>query len=451
MALLGLTIAPALTASAATATPAWHSHTYNCKGGDVAPGTYSSMIITGVCYMPAGNVVIKRDLTIAPRALLDAVTPGDPTKGTHVVPATVVVGGNVFVGKGAVLLLGCSPNISCGSPPGFTFDRVGGRLLAFGAQGVVVHSAFIRGSASLLGGGGGKAAQTCAAQSPGKPTIADLKPWSEDPNLDMTPVYSDFEDNSVGGSITVAGLASCWLGSLRNQVGGNATYAGNTMGDPDAMEINNNLVGGSMICLNNTPAVQFGDGGAAPNLVRRFGIGECGFGVVQPNPAPQAGQGPGVPEHITVSTRSLRTYHGTRAGTTVQQLPPVTTEAGDTLFAELNDIVTTGTGIRTSCKVNPKLPPGQSGEIVLGTTYPNGSSTYEVLETCTFSFHGRSGSATVRAYGTTTRSGANYGTFLVASGGAGHGGLSTLAGWGTFSSAGEPAGSLRLVEHLRIT
>jgi hypothetical protein len=30
------------------------------------------------------------------------------------------------VGKGAVLVLGCSPNISCSNPPGISLDRVGG-------------------------------------------------------------------------------------------------------------------------------------------------------------------------------------------------------------------------------------------------------------------------------------------------------------------------------------
>jgi hypothetical protein len=38
-----------------------------------------------------------------------------------------------------------------------------------------------------------------------------------------------------------------------------------------------------------------------------------------------------------------------------------------------------------------------------------------------------------------------------ADGGAANGGLGTLAGWGTFSSVGQPAGTLRLVEHLALT
>jgi hypothetical protein len=449
-ALLALTLTPALTASAASAAPAGHGGTYVCTGGDVAPGSYRSVLIAGICYMPAGNVVINRDLTIAPRALLDAVTPGDPTTGKHVVPATVVVGGNVIVGKGAVLLFGCSPNISCANPPGITFNRIGGSLTAFGAQAVVVHSAAIGGRVSVLGGGGGAAAKTCAAQPPGKPVVAGLKPWSQDPNLDNTPVYSDFEDSSVGGSMSVAGLTSCWLGTLRNQVGGDAAFAKNTMGDPDANEIINNLVGGSMVCLNNTPAVQFGDTGAAPNLVRRFAVGQCGFQVLQPNPP---GKAPGVAEHIAVSTRTLGKYRATHKSTTVTTLPPVKTLAGDTIVVQLNDFILGGTGLTGTGTVNPKLPPGQSGEVVISTIYPNGTGSFESLDTCACSFHGKTGSVTIRSYGTSAPNGAIQGTFLIVSGGTGHGRLSTLAGWGTFSSFGRPANvkTVRIAQYLRIT
>jgi hypothetical protein len=67
------------------------------------------------------------------------------------------------------------------------------------------------------------------------------------------------------------------------------------------------------------------------------------------------------------------------------------------------------------------------------------------------SFDGQSGSTTIRAYGTASPNGVINGTFLVTSGGASNGGLGTLAGYGTFSSEGQPAGTLALVEHLKIT
>lgn len=450
-ALLGLVIAPALTASAASAAPlGGGGGAYTCTGGNVPPGTYSSILITGVCYMPAGTIVVRGNLAVAPRALLDAVTPGDPP-ASPVVPATVLIRGNVFVGKGAVLLFGCSPNISCGSPPGISFDRIGGNLTAIGAQGVVVHSASIGGSASLLGGGGGAAAKTCNAQSPGTPPIADLEPWSQDPNLDQTPVYSDFEDSSIGGNLTVAGLTSCWLGSIRNQVRGNGTWAGNTMGDPDAMEVLNNLMGGNMTCLNNSPAAQFGDGASAPNLVGRWGIGECGFNVVLPNPAPEAGEGPGTPEHIAVSLRSLKTYFGTHTATFVDQAESVRTTSGYTITAVLNDFTLKGTGLTGSGTATPSTLPAPSGDAVLSTVYPDGSSSFIAYDSCdSCSFGGQAGTTTLRFYGTTSANGVTHGTFLVTFGGAVPSGeLQTLAGWGTFTSAGQPAGTWRLVEHLR--
>ena len=448
VALLGLSIVPVLTASAASATTLDHDHGYTCTGGDIAPGTYSSILVTGVCYMPAGNVKIRGDLKVAPGALLDATSPGDPA-ASPTVPATVVIGGNVSVGRGAVLVLGCSPNISCSNPPGISFDRIGGNLTAIGALGVVVHSATIGGNASVLGGGGGAVG---GANSGGCFTAPTPAPWSEDTaliNAGSNPQFTDFEDNSIGGNLTVIGVQTCWLGSLRNQVRGNVTFAGNVTSDPDGLEIDNNLLGGNMTCLNNDPAVQYGDSGAAPNMVGGFGIGECGFKVVVPNtgPADQAA----VAEHISVSTRSLGRYFGTHTSTNVTSLPTVTTESGDMIVANLNDFVLTGTGLTGSGTFNPAVPPGSSGEALLETVFPNGSKSFVAFDTCNCSFGGQTGTATIRFYGTTSEDGSTYGTFLVASGGTGNGGLSTLAGWGTFSSRGQPAGTWRIVEHLRIT
>ena len=54
-----------------------------------------------------------------------------------------------------------------------------------------------------------------------------------------------------------------------------ANFSGNVMGDPDAMELENNLVGSNLTCLANVP-VQFGDGNATPNIVGGYAMGECG-------------------------------------------------------------------------------------------------------------------------------------------------------------------------------
>ena len=47
--------------------------------------------------------------------------------------------------------------------------------------------------------------------------------------------------------------------------------------------------------------------------------------------------------------------------------------------------------------------------------------------------------------------GSTSGTFLITSGGESIGTLTTLAGYGTFSNWGQPAGTLGLVEHLKIS
>lgn len=452
-ALLGLTAAPMLMASAASAAPAWghHGHngkTYVCSGGNIPPGTYSSMLVTGVCFAPVGTIQIRKDLTIAPGALLDAVTPGDPTS-SPVVPATVLVGRNVFVGKNGVLALGCSPNISCGSPPGISFDRVGGNLTAIDSQAVVLHSATIRGDVTVLGGGGG-AVGGGASNGCFSPTAPIPAPWSQAPGLVAGgPQYTDVEDSSIGGNLTISGQQTCWLGSLRNDVRGSLTYEHDVTSDADGMEINNNLMRKNMTCLDNDPAVQYGDTGAAPNLVGGRAFGECAFDVTLPNTG--GTEQVTVLEHISVSLRSLQTYKGSHAATFVTQAESVQTSSGYTITAVLNDFTLTGKGLTGSGTATPSTLPQPSGDAVLSTFRPDGTRSFIAYDSCdSCSFGGQTGTTSMRFYGTTNRGGVTRGIFLITAGGTGVG-LPTLAGWGTFTSAGQPAGTWRLVEHLANT
>ncbi len=433
------------------------NNSYDCtgaNGGIVPPGTYDSILISGVCYMPAGTIDIRGDLTIAPGALLDAANPGDPA-GNPILPATVLVGGNVWVGSGAVLILGCSPAGGC---HGVTYDHIGGDLTANDALGVVVQAVAIDGNASLDGGGGGVAGAPESGDCflPSNPPPA---PWSEDTALSQgpnaSPVYSDFEDSTIGGDLSVIGLQSCWLGSLRDQVAGNVTFANNTMSDPDALEVSKNVIGGDLTCFNNLPAVQFGDGGT-PNIVAGHSKGECGFDVVLPNPAPQAMAGPSVNTNIAVRTDSLGTYFGTHTqiGPSVP-LPigtPNVTASGDTLAGEQNTVVFAGTGLTGTATPVAGSPPGQSGETVVATVHPDGSESFEAFDTCACSFDGQSGTVSIAAYGTTSASGWTHGTFIVEGVAptppATTTGLATLAGFGTFWGSGA---TLQLVEHLSIT
>ena len=112
-----------------------------------------------------------------------------------------------------------------------------------------------------------------------------------------SPVFSDAEDNSIGGSLTIAQLQTCWMGALRNHVQGNVFTAHNTMADPDADEVLANHVGGNIACFNNSPATQYGDSMSSPNRVRGQASGECSFNVRKPNPAPS---GPPAPISVKV-------------------------------------------------------------------------------------------------------------------------------------------------------
>ena len=109
----------------------------------------------------------------------------------------------------------------------------------------------------------------------------------------MSPVYSDYEDDIVGGNISVTGLGSCWLGLLRDQVGGSLTMSNNVMADPDANEVLTNHVGGNVICQGNNPPNQYGDSAGTANVVTGFAVGQCSFATLAPNPAPEpASPGP---------------------------------------------------------------------------------------------------------------------------------------------------------------
>ncbi|HUA48615.1 MAG TPA: hypothetical protein VMA77_25510 [Solirubrobacteraceae bacterium] len=459
-----------LLAAASVASAAPGAGRYTCTGGDVPPGTYASMTITGVCDMSVGTVHIRGDLKVAPGGLLDDITVGDPASGP-VLPATVIVDGNVWVGNGAGLLLGCSPQIIC--PSAVTYDRIGGDLTAIGALGVVVHSTSIDGNVSVIGGGGGVAG---GPASGGCFTVTPPSPWSEDPTLaaNFLPQYDDFEDDSVAGNLTLANVGTCWLGAVRNWVGGNATFSNDQTSDPDGNEIEDNFVSRDLRCANDDPQIQFGDGALSSNIAGGRASGECAFSVVLPNPAPEAMEGTGINMPISVSAWSLRRYDGTYTTTsTVDSFNFGTTSTGDSLVGALADATIAGRGLKGSVAYDsatlgsPSASvltgcfggtcAGSPGEMYLGTVSPSGLTRFTLKITCACSLGANSGEAGIEVYGTSLPNGQSFGTFLITSGPdvfAGPpltvptGGLGGLAGYGTFSSFGEPSGTVRLVEHL---
>jgi hypothetical protein len=211
-----------------------------CSGGAIPAGAYASITITGICTMPIGQVTVAGNVTIQPGAGLNAVT-----------RATLTVRGNLSVGEGGVLGLGCSPAVGCSFT---THDRIYKSLLAVDPASLIVHSATI-GSVYSAGGSNG--------------VNCDFNPVIQSPN------YTTFEDNVITGNATVVNYDSCWFGFIRNSVGGSVLLANNTLADPDAMEVVTNTIFGTLNCYGNSPAPQLGDSGGLPNIVIVAKLGQC--------------------------------------------------------------------------------------------------------------------------------------------------------------------------------
>lgn len=228
----------------------WASGGDTCSSGAIAAGSYRSLTVTGFCSIAdSGTVTVRGGLTISgPGAYLNAVTHG-----------TINVSGGVRVVDGGSLLLGCSPEVGCDVT---TVDHISGGLQASGAHALIVHNAVISGGLRVRGGGGGV---TCDDVDPALTQIAGFP----------SPIFATFEDNTVSGGASVSGYGSCWFGFIRNHVSGAVSLTNNSFADPDAMEVVDNSIRGSLACSSNSPAAQVGDSEGGPNHVTGPMSGEC--------------------------------------------------------------------------------------------------------------------------------------------------------------------------------
>jgi hypothetical protein len=240
-----------------------------CAGGSVAPGTYKSLTITGLCNLDSGNVTVKHDLTVAAGAGLNAAFSG----------SNLTVGRDLLLRSGGLLILGCEPfafpcfndpNGQKGGTVGVqTNHRIGRDFISRGGKLVLLHHSTIGGEVSQTGGGGGL---PCVEVFPKGP-----------------PPYTTYEDNVIHGDVTVSGLHTCWAGFFRNVVHGDVSWNNNRTwdgtpeppgnpavhGDEDGNEITTNTIHGDLNCFNNMPAIQFGDSGGVPNTVSGETRGQC--------------------------------------------------------------------------------------------------------------------------------------------------------------------------------
>jgi hypothetical protein len=210
--------------------------------GTAVSGSYSNLTITGNAYVDNGaTLTVSGNLTIAPGGCLDAFSLG-----------TVNVGGNLFVGQGAILGLGCTPGSIGPGPPcngQTTNDTVGGSIVADQALTMYLDGDTINGSVISNGGG---------------------------PGLDGQFLNFPVKDNTIGGNLIMQGWQGGWIGALRNNVGGNVIFSDNaSVQDPDSSEVVTNTISGNLICFGNSPAVQVGDSGGSPNTVGGHKLGQC--------------------------------------------------------------------------------------------------------------------------------------------------------------------------------
>ncbi len=262
-----------------------------CSGTSAAPGilsgSYSHGVhVSGICEVNAGRAQVRGNLTVLPGAsLLAEYALNDRT---HSGASSLQVSGSVYVEKGATAVLGCEPeHFTCADDPGgqsspslTSTDRIGASLRGNQALGVILHHGHVGASIIQSGGGGGV---TCEG---GGIFIALGQPD-----------YSDYEDSTVRGSLSVSGLESCWLGIARMVVGASASIVGNTLDDPDAIEILSNTITGSLTCSGNRRVWDSNDESAAsypryprPNTVHGKRRGQC----VLASPSSEGGApGPG--------------------------------------------------------------------------------------------------------------------------------------------------------------
>lgn len=243
---LGAMLAFGITAGTAGAVPPPPPALGVCgaDAGQPLSGTQNGNLrITGNAYVPPGSsFTLNGNMTIAPGACFDAVSPTLP----------VVINGNVSVGKGGVFGIGFFFG---------TGDVVNGSINASNALTLYIDWTAVHGN--IVSNGGGDA------------TMVDSAPGADDG------LVLPIKDNVVDGNVIVQGWAGAWAGLIRTQVGGNVIWSKNAgarigdSGDLDSNEIATNTITGNLICNGNTPAAQLGDSGGSLNVVGGNALGEC--------------------------------------------------------------------------------------------------------------------------------------------------------------------------------
>ncbi|MDN5767607.1 MAG: hypothetical protein L0H96_05645 [Humibacillus sp.] len=239
---LALSGGPAMAAGSSTQTP----KAYTCTGGEIPSGSYARIAVKGACTVPAkAKIRVVGNVFVAAGATFDAQS----------APSTITVGGNVIGAAGSLVGLGCQPESYTGNsahpctvePRRHSTITVKGNVWVTDAAAVLLNGITIRGSVALWSGG-------------------SVVPWA-------------IKNNTIGGSLTVSGQRTDWVGVLFNKIGRNVTLTNIRLSDPDpgapGVYIVQNKIGGNLSCRALAPGVSGGFVPGAVNVVGGKATGQC--------------------------------------------------------------------------------------------------------------------------------------------------------------------------------
>ena len=263
--------------------------THVCSGTPTAPGvlagSFDNVAVDGVCFVNSGSALVHGNLTVRQGGALLAVFARNDQTGHG--SSSLTVRGDLNVESHGTLLLGCfatsfpcldDPNQS--SPTLNSHSQVDGNLTSVDPLGVILHDTRVGGNITERSGGGG----------------LDCNPKGVFAAF-QSPVYSDYEDSSVGGNVSISHLTSCWLGVARVYVGGSLRFVDDRLADPDAIEILANHIEHNLTCTGNTTVWDSAEltNNLYPRVLERNHVeGDRSGQCVLSSPAKQGGKpGPG--------------------------------------------------------------------------------------------------------------------------------------------------------------
>jgi hypothetical protein len=208
-----------------------------CGAGPILPGTYISVIVTGVCYLSdEGTVVINGDLRVAHDAVLNTLGGG-----------TLIVDGNFFSGTNSVTDMG---------GPG---DLVAGDVYSDNPYEMLWDGVTVGGWYYIVGENGYSDNTSCAA-----------------PGYSGYPATISFSHGTIGGYLTYTGNRSCSMAVFDSHIGGSASFYGNRTSPAKAgsFMVGGNTIGAKLNCGKNSQKPVLGKGNKK-NVVKFGARGQC--------------------------------------------------------------------------------------------------------------------------------------------------------------------------------